>query len=142
LWAWILENSKWVDGCLEFSGCLTSDGYAAVTWGGKRLKGHRISYELNVGEIKDGLHVLHRCDNRKCINHDHLFLGTNIDNTEDRDRKGRAAKGESAGRSILTDADVLEIMASSETYDALSKKYGVGPTAVRAAKIGLTWRHL
>jgi hypothetical protein len=64
-------------------------GYGVVNIGNTYGGAHRLSYTLNVGEIPQGLHVLHKCDNRKCVNPNHLFLGTQKDNNQDMGRKGR-----------------------------------------------------
>lgn len=57
-----------------------------------KQKGHRASWILHYGEVPDDFHVLHKCDVRNCVNPDHLFLGTNQDNIEDKVRKGRQGR--------------------------------------------------
>ena len=80
--------------CIEWVGHLSDTGYGLVTRSGKHLKAHRLSWAFHNGEIPDGLHVLHHCDNRKCVNIDHLFLGTNADNVADKIAKGRQYRAE------------------------------------------------
>ena len=79
------------EGCWEYSGARNGDGYGMIGRGGPGNVGktHRVAYELYVGPIPRGLHVLHRCDNPPCFNPEHLTVGTNADNLADRDRKGR-----------------------------------------------------
>ena len=107
---------------------------------------HRISYRLRVGPIPDGMTVLHRCDNPECTNPRHLFLGTNIDNNLDRDRKGRAAKGEKAGKAKLTTEAVLIIRAmhplTAERVGELSERFGVQRQTIHAVAARETWRHV
>ena len=87
---WSLVNKT--PGCWEWIGRFGNAGYGQVKRNGKNKGAHRISYELTHGAIPAGLCVLHRCDNRKCVRPDHLFLGTKRDNTRDMIQKGRAKK--------------------------------------------------
>jgi len=83
--------------CWDFTGALDRDGYPKIKIGGTRFSAHRVSYHLHKGDIPDGLLVCHRCDNPRCINPLHLFLGTVRDNTVDASVKGRLATGERNG---------------------------------------------
>jgi hypothetical protein len=79
--------------CWEWQGYLNESGYGFTRIGGRGGKAwlaHRLSWEIHNGQIPDGLHVLHKCDNPKCVNPNHLFLGTNLDNILDRVKKGRS----------------------------------------------------
>jgi hypothetical protein len=78
---------------LEWQGGRDLQGYGQIFVRGQakptRLKAHRVSYELHVGPIPDGMCVCHTCDNPPCLNPEHLWLGTNADNTRDKTEKGR-----------------------------------------------------
>lgn len=77
------------DGCWLWTGTQRKDGYGSFHRNGKYLHAHRASWIINFGEIKNKLHVLHKCDVRNCVNPSHLFLGTNHDNILDCVAKGR-----------------------------------------------------
>jgi hypothetical protein len=103
---------------------------------------HRVSYQLHVGPIPDGMTVLHRCDNPSCTNPRHLFVGTNSDNNADRDAKGRAAYGE-RNHAKLTEANVIAIRSRRDRSDAeWAEILGVGAPTVQCARNGRTWKHL
>lgn len=90
--------------------------------------------------------MLHKCDNRKCVNPNHLFLGTNQDNVQDMLNKNRQLKGESHGKSTLTEADVLQIRELHATgkysMRALGRMFGVTHLAIHCVVYRKTWKHI
>jgi hypothetical protein len=79
-WIWTAYKNK------KGYGQINSDGY-------NMKKAHRVSYEMHNGNIPDGLIVCHSCDNPSCVNPQHLWLGTDLQNAQDRDTKGRCRSG-------------------------------------------------
>jgi hypothetical protein len=71
------------NGCWLWTGCVSSSGYAITKFGGKVQTGHRLSYSLYNGEIPVGMVVRHLCNNKTCVNPEHLMIGTQKDNMND-----------------------------------------------------------
>lgn len=93
--------------CWLWTGKLHLRGYGRFR-GPSGDMAHRFSYHCYVGEIPAGMQVCHRCDNPRCVNPDHLFLGTNQDNVTDKVVKGRHPVGEASTSAKLSEAQVIE----------------------------------
>lgn len=139
--------------CWGWNGLKNGKGYARIQprgHNGEFFLAHRFSWTISNGEnIPDGILVLHRCDNRECTNPDHLFLGTNRDNTMDMMNKGRdrhnVSVGEDRYQSKLTEEKVREIrrrVSSGETKQSLAIEFGVSRPAVYSAVLRKTWAHV
>lgn len=83
------NSSPDANGCWIWNSKKNKAGYGLIKIDGSYKRAHRVSYELFIGEIPDGLLVCHKCDVRECINPDHLFIGTHKENTQDMISKGR-----------------------------------------------------
>lgn len=80
--------------CWIWTGIITIWGYGRIKSGGKMHAAHRVAWVLAYGDIPDGLFVCHKCDNPACVRPEHLFVGTVLDNTRDREAKGRGFFGQ------------------------------------------------
>lgn len=131
------------DGCWEWRGhtCL---GYGHFKTDGLDRKAHRVSFEFHHGTIPDGLKVLHRCDNTRCVNPAHLFLGTQADNIRDMVTKGRqrGAVGARNHRAKLTDVDVVAIRQSTERTIDVARRLCVSRGLVSMIRTRAIWRHV
>jgi hypothetical protein len=146
--------------CWVWTAGFFNDGYGAYKWNGQNRRTHRFSWMLHYGHVRDGLWVLHRCDNPACVRVDHLWLGTSEENTADRHAKGRSAsgdkngsrtrpdrvrRGEKNGTAILTEAIVLEIRrmaAEGILQTEISRALGVKPPTVSAVVNRRNWHHI
>ena len=129
--------------CRNWTGYINSNGYGEGWFNGRTQRAHRIAWQLYFGDIPKGLCVLHRCDNRRCVNPKHLFLGSVSDNNRDKITKGRhrfgVSNGEANGRAKLTEAQVQSIVRSHESGRTLGRIYGIHYTHINRIKRGINW---
>lgn len=143
----LLKTIPQDNSCMEWPRSKVSFGYGQLRIADRRIQVHRMAYILMVGEIPDGLCVLHQCDNPPCFRPSHLFLGTKPDNTQDCIAKGRARKanGSRVNTSKLTEPQVIEMRqlhANGWTESMLVTKFGVRQTTVNRIVRRLYWKHL
>ena len=142
--------------CWNWIKSLYHQGYGKIDFSknGKRksLRAHRLSYELFKGTIPKNLLICHSCDNPKCVNPEHLWLGTYKDNVEDMDNKGRRAKkykwkiyGELHFAAKLKNYQVVEIrekLAKGYKGCDLAKEFGVCKQTISSIKNGKRWNNI
>ncbi len=109
---------------------------------GKTRYVHRLAFEERYGHLPEV--VRHKCDNPSCYNPDHLEPGTQADNVRDMMERDREVRGERARNSILTEAQVREILeavrAKSETQVSLARRFGVSKQAINHVVKGRSWK--
>lgn len=153
-WEYVIKGQTPND-CWQWKGSTNSDGYGSITQKEKRWGAHRFSWMVHFGDIPNGLHVLHKCDNPPCTNPEHLFLGTNLDNIKDSVSKGRRkyppkhsnipAKGSGHGMAKLSEREVLQIrlaVASGATQQSQAVTFNVSKHTVCLIIKRKTWRHV
>lgn len=131
-------------GCWEWTAYVNPKGYGEVRFRGRARLAHRVSWFLEHGAEPTGL-VCHHCDNPRCVNPEHLFVGTHADNTADMIAKGREPRGERGGHAKLTEADVLGIRRryqAGERERTLAREFGVDAVTVNNLLSGSTWAFL
>jgi hypothetical protein len=148
---WIEKDAS---GCWIWTASYNPSGYGQFNLDGKKpMLAHRAAWIIYRGAIpaceSSGYgthHICHKCDNPKCVNPDHLFLGTNQENMDDKMQKGRhvygVSLGEKHGNAKLTEEIVRAIRVSDETDAQLSKRYGISRSSIYAARRRQTWKHV
>ena len=134
------------DGCWTWQANRLKSGYGKIRYEKRDRLAHRTAWELTNGEIPDGLHVCHKCDNPSCVRPCHLFLGTRSDNMRDCAAKGRLnvrdMTGELNPRVKLTPDYVRAIRRDTRPDIAIAKQYGVSPAAVWLIRQRRNWKHI
>ena len=129
-------------GCWIWLKCIMRTGYGVIGIDHKTILAHRASWIAFRGPIPDGLYVLHHCDNRPCVNPDHLFLGTHMDNMIDRDTKGRnkPRPGVLNPKAKLTPEQVLAIRNAPIGCEKLARQYGMNKSTMARIRSGQYWK--
>ncbi len=164
----LLNKIKIINNCWEWQGGLNNAGYGKIRNGKKHLSAHRLSYELFKGQIPEGKLVCHSCDNKKCVNPDHLWLGTQKENIQDAKKKGILPKqfgrkhseetlkklklrkhsdrrGDKHHLKKLTSDDVFkirELLDQGIKQVEIAKLYDVDSSAISNIKRKRNWSHI
>ena len=140
-------------GCWNYGNISNPNSYGYITFGSrldgsrKQIGAHRVSYQIFNGKIPDGMFVCHKCDNRHCVNPDHLFLGTCLDNTLDMLSKGRPFNhdGTHNHNAKLTESQVFEIrkeFMAGKTKSEIGREHGIGSSQICKIVSEKSWKRV
>lgn len=142
---------KQVGDCWEWQSSLDNKGYGKTRVPGTRAqyRAHRIAYYLSTGNDPAEMYVCHSCDNPKCVNPSHLFLGTALENNQDKMSKGRDKygnqKGHRNGNSKLSEDDARKVIAlilEGKSNKQIATLMPVGHSLVSRIRVGRSWKEL
>lgn len=135
------NHAKTDNGCWNWLGVKSSDGYGLACYKGAVIRAHRLSYLNYVGITESEKLVLHKCDNRLCMNPEHLYFGSNQDNTNDMKDRNRFSRrnGASNAQSKITDAIALQIFADKRKHKEIADHFGLSVSAISSIKTGRNW---
>lgn len=144
---WKKVDIRGANECWLWLSHVTRNGYGETSRNYQRWGAHRLAWTLVNGEIPSEMFVCHTCDNPRCVNPSHLFLGTARDNARDRERKGRGAdvRGELNAGAKLSEARVKSIRRQREKgvpIADLARRHGVSKAAISLAANRKTWAHI
>lgn len=132
------------NGCLEFQGNRSRDGYGMIQHNGKSRLSHRVAYEIYNNESPGEMDVMHSCDNPRCVNPMHLSLGTHTDNMRDMFAKGRgySPRGMNHPMAKLNPEKAFEIRwyaAMERKHKDIAAEYGVTRPLISGIVRGEQW---
>lgn len=151
---WKYVDKRGPDECWPWTAKSKVDGYGVIGTGGRNMPkvlAHRLSWQIHNGGIPHdgsyhGIVVMHKCDNRLCVNPAHLALGTQGDNIRDMDAKGRRVtspcKGEHNGWSRFTEQDVRFIRGSQLSNASLGRIFNCRRSTISGIRLRKSWRHI
>lgn len=136
-------------GCWLWTGAAMPSGYGQLIHNNRKLLAHRAMWERHNGPIPPGKNVCHRCDNPRCVNPEHLFIGSQAENLIDMRAKGRGSKpprndhrGERHPSVKLTEQQAREIRATTGMRKDIAARFNISPTQVHRIQTGKRWAHL
>lgn len=139
---WEKVNKDVAGGCWVWAASVMAGGYGAFNLNGITQKAHRLAWMHANGPIPEGMCVCHRCDNRRCCNPVHLFLGTHLDNARDRNAKRRQCFGERSPAAKLTDEIVRQIRGDTRKRREIAAHYGISLSLVGFIRGNHAWKHV
>jgi len=153
-----IERHKSSLECWNWQGYVKPDGYGQT---GKKVQGtrlaHKVAWIITNGAVPEGMFVCHKCDNPRCCNPNHLFLGAPKDNSQDMASKGRSARGakngmvtcpdsrhwgEKNGSAKLTTETAMQVFVATGTQREIAKQFGIAQNQVSRIKRKLDWAHI
>lgn len=129
-------------GCREWTGVLSTNGYGRLHFHRKRYYAHRLAWKLTYGSLPTEGLILHRCDNRKCCNVDHLYVGDQRQNLRDCYERGRNIRGERVCFAVLKTEEVRQIKRSMLPTKDLADRFCVSYTTISNIRNGISWKHV
>lgn len=145
---WLRIDRRGDEDCWEWIAGKDAQGYGVCKFMGRPVKAHRLVYSFYRGTIPDGMVCCHKCDNRSCVNPNHIFLGTHEENMADRNKKGRQCKGSDTPFSKLTEEKVIKLRKrwkkGSHKHGAsqMARELGLDAQTVLKAVKGKNWKHV
>ncbi len=127
-------------GCMLWTLGTLVDGYGYLSISNRSYRAHRIAWRIYRGEIPQGLHVLHKCDTRCCVNPEHLFLGTPQDNMTDKVMKGRELSGERNPAAKLKWDQIVAIRNDDRILREIAADHGVTLQMIHLIKKVKNWK--
>lgn len=138
------------DPCFELTCCRNKAGYAVLRLDGQLVRAHRLSYAaancVSLSSI-EGLEIRHKCDNRACVNPNHLEPGTHADNMHDMMQRGRGRqpKGENNAKAVLKESDIRtirQLLGNGVPHREIAAKFNVNRSQISRISTGQRWIHV
>jgi hypothetical protein len=136
------QVNKIEGGCWEWTGVVDRGGYGELGYKGFKYKAHRFSWAATNGPAPAGMILCHKCNNRLCVNPEHLYVGTYQSNSDDKMNADRGPRGVKHPGAKFTEAQVLAIYWSDKPYAELAAEHNCIPQMIGRIKLKKSWRCL